>query len=288
MAKKGLGKGLDALIPAGDGEEEIREVELERVRPGKSQSRKVFDEEKLAELAQSIRENGLLQPIVVREAEKGRYEIIAGERRWRACQLAGIKKITVIVRSYSEQAATTASLIENIQRENLNPLEEAEAYQVLMKRFGLTQEEVSRRVGKSRPFIANMLRLLNLPPEIKEMVREGLLTAGHARAILIIQEEETQKNLAQEIVRRGLSVRETEKIVQDLERKKRETKQKEEEKEKTEIEENLQVIAESEKKLKEFYGTEVRISCLRTGKGRIIIRFKNEDNLKDILERLLR
>jgi ParB family chromosome partitioning protein len=288
MAKKGLGKGLDALIPAGDGEEEIREVELERVRPGKSQSRKVFDEEKLAELAQSIRENGLLQPIVVREAEKGRYEIIAGERRWRACQLAGIKKITVIVRSYSEQAATTASLIENIQRENLNPLEEAEAYQVLIKRFGLTQEEISRRVGKSRPFITNMLRLLNLPPEIKEMVREGFLTAGHARALLILEGEEEQKGLAREIVRKGLSVRETEKVVQELERKKEETRLLAEEKAKSAIKNNVQMIAESEKKLKEVYGTEVRISCLRTGKGRIIIRFKNEDNLKDILERLLR
>ncbi|MGB9904152.1 MAG: ParB/RepB/Spo0J family partition protein [Desulfotomaculales bacterium] len=288
MAKKGLGKGLDALIPAGEGEEEIREVELERVRPGKSQSRKIFDAEKLAELAQSIRENGLLQPIVVREAEKGRYEIIAGERRWRACQMAGVKKITVIVRSYSEQAATTASLIENIQRENLNPLEEAEAYQVLMKRFGMTQEEISRRVGKSRPFISNMLRLLNLPPDIKEMVREGLLTAGHARALLILEGEEEQKNLAQEIVRKGLSVRETEKVVQELERRKEETRIQEEEKEKSAIKNNVQMFAESEKKLKEVYGTEVRISYLRTGKGRIIIRFKNEDNLKDILERLLR
>lgn len=289
MGKKalGLGKGLEALIPAAEGEEELREVELEKIRPGAAQTRKKFSEEKIAELAQSIKESGLLQPIVVRETKNGEFEIIAGERRWRACLLAGLKKVNVIVKRYGDREAATASLIENIQREDLNPLEEAEAYQILIKKYGFTQEEISRRVGKSRPFITNTLRLLALPGEVKEMVREGLLSAGHARSLLALQSEEEQVKLAQKVVAKGMSVRETERLVRNLEKKEREDQgdEKSEDMEKLRGEEIVK--DELERRLGEIFGVEAKIRYHQAGRGRIIIRFKNRESLERIMERLL-
>lgn len=284
MTRRVLGKGLEALIPVSQegNEDEIREIPIDKIRPGAGQSRKNFLEERIYELAQSVKEHGLLQPIIVRKVGNGEYEIVAGERRWRACQLAGLQKISVVVKNYSDEEAAAASLIENIQRENLNPLEEAEAYQELMKKYGLTQEEISRQVGKSRPFIANMLRLLSLPEEVKEMLKSELLTAGHARALLVLDSPEEQKKIAAEIVAGNLSVRATEKIVFKLRSKERELPR---------IKEknfDLSLIDDSEKRLKEIYRTEVKIKCLNSGEGKIIIRFANDKNLKQILEMLLR
>lgn len=284
MTKRGLGKGLEALIPASPeiNEEEIREIPVDKIRPGAGQSRKKFLEEKIYELAQSVKEHGLLQPIIVRAVGNGEYEIVAGERRWRACRIAGHQKISVIVKNYSDEEAAAASLIENIQRENLNALEEAEAYQELIKKYGFTQEEISRQVGKSRPLITNMLRLLTLPEEVKEMLKNELLTAGHARALLVLDSPEEQKKIAAEIVARNLSVRATEKIVFKLRSKERGLPR---------IKEkniDLRLIDDSEQRLKEVYHTEVKIKCLNSGEGKIIIRFTNDENLKQILEMLLR
>ncbi|MCL6447964.1 MAG: ParB/RepB/Spo0J family partition protein [Armatimonadetes bacterium] len=284
--KRGLGKGLEALIPTSSFDEEekgeVREVEIDRIEAGAGQSRKIFDEEKLVELAQSIKEHGLIQPIIVRETGKDRYEIIAGERRWRACRLAGLNKINVLVRDYDDQEAAAASLIENIQRENLNALEEAEAYRELLKRYSLTQEEISRRVGKSRPFITNMLRLLTLPEEIKEMIRNEQITAGHARALLMLDSEEEQKRMAVEIVNKNLSVRATENIIQKIKNRNRRMT------ERKIINLDLKLIGESEQKLKEIYQADVKIKYLKAGDGKIMIRFKNRENLEQILEMLLR
>lgn len=287
MAKKGLGKGLEALIPVssyfdGEKENEIREVPVDKIRPGVGQSRKNFDKEKLAELAQSIKEHGLLQPIIVRTAERDCYEIVAGERRWRACQLAGMEKVSVIIKDFNEKDAAEASLIENIQRENLNALEEAEAYHELIKKYGLTQEEISRRVGKSRPFITNTLRLLTLPEEIKEMLRKELITAGHARALLVLDSPAEQKRIAGEIVQKCLSVRETEKAVQKLMNREKEA-----------IKDQVKnfdpsLVDDSEKRLREIYRTDVKIKYLSSGSGKIVIRFADNENLRQILEMLLR
>ncbi|MEW5898638.1 MAG: ParB/RepB/Spo0J family partition protein [Bacillota bacterium] len=284
--KRGLGKGLEALIPASSFDEEekgeVREVEIDRIEAGAGQSRKIFDEEKLIELAQSIKEHGLIQPIIVRATGKDRYEIIAGERRWRACRLAGLNKINVLVKDYDDREAAAASLIENIQRENLNAMEEAEAYRELIKRYGLTQEEISRRVGKSRPFITNMLRLLTLPEEIKEMIKKEQITAGHARALLMLDSAEEQKKIAVEIVNKNLSVRATENIIQQIKnRNKRMTKTKV-------INIDLKLIGDSEQKLKEIYQADVKIKYLKAGDGKIVIRFRNRENLEQILEMLLR
>ncbi len=284
--KRGLGKGLEALIPASSFDEnekgEVREVEIDKIEAGAGQSRKIFDEEKIAELAQSIKEHGLIQPIIVRTTGKDRYEIIAGERRWRACRLAGLKKISVLVKDYGDREAATASLIENIQRENLNALEEAEAYRELIKKYGLTQEEISRRVGKSRPFITNMLRLLTLPEEIKEMIKNEQITAGHARALLMLDSAEEQKKIAVEIVKKNLSVRATENIIQQIKNRNKRMK-------KTKvINIDLKLIGDSEQKLKEIYQADVKIKYLRAGDGKIVIRFRNRENLEQILEMLLR
>lgn len=284
--KRGLGKGLEALIPASAFEEEKKgeawEVEIDKIVAGAGQSRKNFDEEKLLELAQSIKEHGLIQPIIVRAAENDRYEIIAGERRWRASRIAGLEKISVLVKDYGEREAAAASLVENIQREDLNALEEAEAYRELLKKHGLTQEEISRRVGKSRPFITNVLRLLTLPEEIKEMLKNDLLTAGHARALLVLDSAEDQKRVAGEIITKNLSVRATEKVVQKLknfkEKKAREKIRKF----------DLKIIGDSEKRLKEIYHTDIKIKYLSSGDGKIVIRFTGRENLEQILEMLLR
>jgi len=211
--KRGLGKGLGALIPVAEPEDEetVREINIEDIRPNSFQPRRAFDEEKLAEMAESVRTHGILQPVVVRSIIGG-YELVAGERRWRAAQLAGLVRIPAVVRELSEGEMMEVALIENIQREDLNPLEEAEAFKILLTEFGLTQEELAQRVGKSRSHIANILRLLNLTPEVQSYVSRGTITMGHARALLALSEPRAQLAACRQVVEKGLSVRETEEL----------------------------------------------------------------------------
>lgn len=218
MAKtRGLGKGLDALIPVAPlAGEELQEISTALIRPNARQARAAVDEEGIVELAVSINEHGLLQPVVVRPQGDG-YELVAGERRWRAFQLLGRDTIPALVRDYDDVKAACALLVENIQRENLNPLEEATAYQRLIKEFGLTQEEIARLVGKSRAAVANTLRLLTLPPAVLKLISEGELSAGHARPLMKITAPEIQEAFARKTVAKGLSVREVEAAVELLE-----------------------------------------------------------------------
>ncbi|MCL6612503.1 MAG: ParB/RepB/Spo0J family partition protein, partial [Peptococcaceae bacterium] len=216
--KRGLGKGLEALLPGASGERDgrLREINLNEVVPNPRQPRQVLNDEKLGELAGSIREHGVVQPIVVRPLEDGKYELIAGERRWRACLELGMQKIPAVIRDYGDMEAAAVALIENVQRENLNPLEEARAYKILMEDFGLTQEDVSKRVGKSRPFVGNMVRLLSLPEEIQQMVMENRLSAGHARAILGLEDRDRQISAAKRIISGQLNVRQAESLVKKM------------------------------------------------------------------------
>lgn len=221
MAKRGLGRGLEALLPQKeiameDKDAKITSIAVDRIEPGKHQPRRDFDDVKMAELAQSIKAHGIIQPIVVKPAGNERYEIIAGERRWRACRQAGLQEIPAIIKSLDARTTAEIALVENLQREDLNPLEEAEAYQTLLEDYGLTQEDVAGRVGKSRPVIANALRLLQLPEEIKGMLRENKLSSGHARALLGLKDKKMQVELAKKIVAENLSVRETENIIKKL------------------------------------------------------------------------
>lgn len=236
MANKltGLGRGLNALFTdnetlentaGGDGDK-LRTVRVAMIEPRSDQPRKAFDEEALAQLASSIAAHGLLQPILVRPLPNDRYQIIAGERRWRASKMAGLTEIPVLVVNEDEAESMQISLIENIQREDLNPLEEALAYRTLLDRFDMTQEKLSERVGKSRPAIANTLRLLDLPEEILPLVRDGLITAGHARTLLGCKDKAVMIRLAHEIAEGGLSVRELEREVKRANKPQREEKEK--------------------------------------------------------------
>lgn len=278
--RRGLGKGLQALIPgAGEGfpgKDRLREIDIEEIQPAPRQARQLFDQEKLDELAASIKEHGVIQPVLVRPLEAGGYELIAGERRWRACKSLGYKSIPAVIKEYRDLEATAVSLIENVQRENLNPLEEAMAYQQLMEDFGLTQEEVSGRVGKSRPFVANMVRILGLPGEIKNMLASGTINTGHARALLAIRDDKKQLAAAGRIARQQLSVRQAEKIAKSLaeaELKNKESKLS-----------RSQYIAQFEESLKNLFGTKVKIREIQGGGGKLEIDFSNEADLKRILD----
>ncbi len=277
--KRGLGRGLEALIPAGvleksDGAS-LREITVRDIKPSRGQARKIFDEEKLEELVASIKNHGIIQPVVVRPAAGGGYELIAGERRWRACQKIGLEKIPAIVRDYKDDEATAVSLIENIQREDLNPLEEAQAYRRLMEEFGLTQEEVSKRVGKSRPFVANMVRLLELPEEIKEMLESGSLTAGHARALLSIGDKKRQLKVAERVIKQGLNVRQVEKIARELEEKEKENKEKNPAQDKKDGGETAKIEDFITQKL----GLKAKVKIDSGGKGKLEISFEDREEL---------
>lgn len=225
MAKKlgGLGKGLNAIFIENDSENNNSGVTLKisEIEPNRSQPRKEFDEKALSELAESISEHGLLQPLLVRPLTLGGYEIVAGERRYRACRMAGLTEVPVIIRELSESETMELALIENLQRENLTPLEEAMGYEVLMNEHGFTQDEVSKSVGKSRPAIANALRLLKLPEGVKELLKENKISAGHARALLSLENEENMLELAELIVAKDLSVRQTEKLCKNASKEKK-------------------------------------------------------------------
>lgn len=271
--KRGLGKGLEALLPARNEEQsgsKLKEIKISDVVPNAKQPRKLMDEDKLVELSESIREHGVVQPIVVRSIGAGDYELIAGERRWRACLRLGMEKIPAIIRDYDDLEATAVALIENIQRENLNPLEEAMAYKVLMEDFGLTQEDVSKRVGKSRPFVGNMVRLLTLPLDIKNLMVEGKISAGHARAMLAIEDKKQQMKLAAKIVEKQLNVRQTEKLVKAISEKKmprRNTRK-------------SFVFKDYENQLYNVLAAKVKITSIPGGGGKIIIDYSGEDDLR--------
>lgn len=224
MAKKfgGLGKGLGAIFIENDTEDKSGGVTLNisEIEPNRSQPRKEFDEQALSELADSISKHGLLQPLLVRPLALGGYEIVAGERRYRACRMAGITEVPVIIRELTESETMELALIENLQREDLTPLEEAEGYQALMSEHGMTQEEVAQSVGKSRPAVANALRLIKLPDSVKELLKENKISAGHARALLSLNSEEEMLELAELIVEKDLSVRQTEKLCKQAAREK--------------------------------------------------------------------
>jgi ParB family chromosome partitioning protein len=219
VERRGLGKGLGALIPGdltgpgGDGQGGVVEVPISQIEPNRYQPRDHFDEESLTGLTASIRELGVLQPILVRRAGDDRYELVAGERRWRAAKRAGLQLMPVIVREVSDTLSLQQALVENLHRDDLNPIEEAAAYQQLIEDFGLTQEEVAQRVGKSRSAVANLLRLFQLPPQVQKLVAEGRLSAGHAKVLLSTPDRAFQESLARRIASEGLTVRDTEEAV---------------------------------------------------------------------------
>src|SRR5947199_8557435 len=212
--RKALGRGLNALLATPDlDSDQLRDIDIDRILPNSQQPRKNFDEEALNELADSIREHGVIQPIVVRALEDGFFQLVAGERRWRAAQRAGLFRIPAVIRQATEHAALEIALIENLQREDLNPIEEAQAYERLIVDFGMTQEEVARRVGKNRTTIANMLRLLRLPPEVQQWLRENRISTGHAKALLSLSDLGAILDTARKIIQGNYSVRQTEMLV---------------------------------------------------------------------------
>ena len=279
-ARQALGKGLGALIPdkplaEGEGKKSFFTCGIEEIQPNPFQPRKTFNEEPLQELVQSIREKGILQPLVVRRKGE-RYELIAGERRWRAAQKAGIKEVPILVRNVSESELLELSLIENIQREDLNPIEEAEAYKGLAEQFHLTQEDISQKVGKDRATVANALRLLKLPPEIKQSLAEGKVTVGHARALLGLDSPEKQRAAWRKVLSGGLSVRQTENLIKRLRPKTSAGAAKS-------TPEWESLVDELQRSL----GTRVRIVG-RKKRGRIEIDFYSPEELERILDFLRR
>ena len=293
MASRGLGRGLDALIPAGgttkpakqnnndDKPQAETNVKISRVEPSRTQPRKNFDEDSLQELADSLKQFGLLQPILVQD-RKEYYEIIAGERRWRAAKLAGLKEIPVIIKSYTNQEIVEISLIENIQREDLNPIEEALAFRRLLEEFHLKQDEVAERVSKSRTTVTNSLRLLKLCDEVQQMIINDMLSTGHARALIPIEDAEIQLQLAQRIFDEKLSVREVEKIVKTI------LNPDSDKEKKDELPQNIRFIYEEiENKLKERLSRKVEISSKgKNGSGKIQIEFYSNDDLERLIELL--
>ena len=269
--KRGLGKGLEALISAGESHEETtKEVGLNDIEPNLNQPRKEFDQEKLIKMAGSIKEHGIIQPIVVRKRDE-KYEIVAGERRWRAARIAGLSKVPIVVRELSDQQIMEAALIENLQREDLNPIEEANGYDVLMKKYKLTQEEIARFVGKSRPAIANIIRLLGLDERVRKMISESKLSAGHARALVVIQDKDLKYEIAKKIILNDLSVRETEKLLITIENKKKIIKKA-----------VNPIYSEIENNLTSIFGTKVKI-CKNKSKGKIEIEYYSNDDLDRII-----
>ena len=278
-----LGKGLGALIPEVEGAEERRlfYCGIEEIRPHRSQPRKHFDESKLLELAETIKEKGILDPLMVRRIDGG-YELIAGERRWRAAQKAGLKEVPVILREADDRQVLEISLIENLQREDLNPVEEAEGFRDLIEKFDISHEEASRRIGKDRTTITNALRLLKLSSEIKNHLIQNRITAGHARALLSLESREKQKELCNLIIQKGLSVREAEAWAKRWsERPKKKVAIK---KEKSDLENQLNSLQDS---LRQHLGTKVRIQQ-RGKKGKIEIEYYSLEDLERVVEAILR
>lgn len=293
VKRSGLGKGLDSLIPDTKIEKKVTKpvvkeektagngqimMKINDVEPNREQPRKNFDEDALLELADSIKQFGVLQPLIVQK-RKDYYEIIAGERRWRAAKLAGIKEVPVIVKEYTEQEILEISLIENIQRENLNPIEEAMAFKKLINEFKLKQDEVAERVSKSRTAVTNSMRLLKLGEKVQQMIIDDMISTGHARALLAIDDEEQQYLLATKIFDEKLSVRETEKLVKDIKNPKKEQPKKEIK--------NSFVYEDLEERMKSVIGTKVHVNHKPNGKGKIEIEYYSDTELERIFELLM-
>ena len=280
--QKGLGKGLGALL--GDFNEVPAEkspyqlLPIYKVEPNKDQPRQDFDEEELQALADSIGEHGVIQPLTVRELSSGYYQIIAGERRWRAARLAGLKEIPAVIIEADDRKVMELALIENLQRQDLNPVEEALGYQTLINEHGLTQEEAAKRVGKSRPAVANALRLLNLCPEVLQMLREGKLSSGHARAILSLKSEKKQQDVAQKVCALDLSVRQTELLCKNIDKEPVKTPA---------PTFAVDYIGECEKSLSKHLGRGVKIINGKR-KGKFELEFYGQDDLQNLLDALLK
>lgn len=297
-SKKGLGKGLDSLIPMGSEIENITkpvkkaknepktnengviELKVNQIEPNREQPRKNFNEDALQELADSIKKHGIIQPLVVQK--KGEYyEIIAGERRWRAAKIAGLKHIPVVIKDYSEQEMVEIALIENIQRQDLNPIEEAMAFKQLMQEYDLKQDELAERVSKSRTAVTNSMRLLKLPQKIMEMVINNELSSGHARTLLSIEDEDLQIKVAELVILKQMSVRETENYVKKLQNNKNKSKD-------TKNTDNDFVYRDIENRIKEIVGTKVKVNHKNNGKGKIEIEFYSDDELERIYDLFLK
>ena len=294
VKRSGLGKGLDSLIPDNKSSKMVKKtveasktpenvsgqimMKINEVEPNREQPRKNFEEDALLELADSIKQFGVLQPLIVQK-KKDYYEIIAGERRWRAAKLAGVKEIPVIIKEYTDQEIVEISLIENIQRENLNPIEEAMAFKKLLTEFHLKQDEVAERVSKSRTAVTNSMRLLKLSDKVQQMIVDDMISTGHARALLAIDDPEQQYILANKIFDEKLSVRETEKLVKDIKNPKKE-------KPKREIQ-NSFVYENLEERMKSVIGTKVHVNHKPNGKGKIEIEYYSDSELERIFELLM-
>ena len=296
IKKKGLGKGLDSLIPDNksmksvtsektvESKEDaaaksgVQVMKINEVEPNRDQPRKNFDEDALLELSDSIKQFGVLQPLLVRK-RKDYYEIIAGERRWRAAKLAGVKEVPVIVKEYTDQEILEIGLIENIQRENLNPIEEAIAYKRLLEEFKLKQDEVAERVSKSRTAVTNSMRLLKLSDKVQQMIIDDMISTGHARALLAIDDPELQYTLANKIFDEKLSVRETEKLVKEIKNPKKP-------KEKKPVA-NSFIYQDLEEKMKSVFGTKVSIASKGKGKGKIEIEYYSDDELEHLFDMMM-
>ena len=292
VKRGGLGKGLDSLIPdhktVKTTERKKQEVEekkegeqlinINKIEPNHEQPRRNFEEDSLLELADSIKQFGVLQPLIVQKRHDY-YEIIAGERRWRAAKMAGIKEIPVIIKEYTKREAVEIALIENIQRENLNPIEEAMAFKRLLTEFSLKQDEVAERVSKSRTTVTNSMRLLKLDERVQQMIVDDMISTGHARTLLAIEDHEEQYNLATKILDEKLSVRETEKLIKELKNPKKE-------KEKKVIEHDF-IYKDLEERMKTVMGTKVHVNPKTKGKGKIEIEYYSDEELERIFELIM-
>jgi ParB family chromosome partitioning protein len=277
MQKKSLGRGLSALIPTLSGGEQAKIVELptERLKGNPYQPRESIDEQKIEELAESIKQHGIIQPIIVRESKEG-YEIVAGERRWRAARKAGLERVPVLIKDFSDEECATIALVENIMREDLNPLEEAHAFRRLIEEFSLKQEELALRLGISRSAVANTLRILSLPPQIQDYLASGKLTKGHAIALLALDSSELQLEVANSVIRNSLSVRETEKIVSLLKTKRKKSSKKAG---------RIREFRDYEKMLSESTGLSAKIRLTKRG-IELKIKMSSVDKLEELVKKL--
>lgn len=281
--KSGLGKGLDALFLDNSTDEGLKAVTLNinDIEPNRDQPRKYFDEDALSELADSIETHGIIQPLLVRPLSDGGYQLIAGERRWKASRMAGLKEVPVVIREMTDSEAMELALVENLQREDLNPIEEAEGFKLLMESYNLTQEQAAKRVGKSRPAVANAVRLLALPEELLDKVKFGTLSPGHARTLLSLEDAQKMIKVAEEIIKRNLSVRDSEKMVKTLLNPKETKKEKKKEK-------RDPYFDECEIAIRDELGRKAQIHVSKGEKGTIEIEFFSKSDLQSIMEALAR
>ena len=281
MKKSGLGRGLDSLFADNSSEDgkEVSTLRISDIEPNKDQPRKDFDAEALAVLADSIREHGVLQPILVRPISESRYQIVAGERRWRASKMAGLTEIPAVIREMTEEETMQLAMIENLQREDLNAIEEALGYELLMTRYHMTQDEVSKRVGKSRSAVANALRLLKLPKKTSELVRSGALSAGHARALLQSDDEALIDEVAEKIIRTGMSVRDAERAMKPRSPKRGEEQE-------LSMDAEVRFCREMEAALGEELARRVKIDTKNGNNGTLQIEFFSQQDLSDLAQKL--